>query len=233
MAEAASSQNALAHVQRRDKGDIMSKSMLIMALICLIVTAGFTAAASAQCPTCGMEGTWNPDEKLNQIGNPAAQQDSQQPFGPAAARQTNSQFDNGKLQNGTANNSSNTNSAEQMPTPNIDLKNISAMPNPTNPGSPVKITAVLGDVANMTAYAIIKSSFGVQVGNVTLEPSSGGEYVGTWTSSIATGLYNTTIVASASGLSRTFNDALQIDIEELSNATASSNGKPATYTKLG
>jgi len=84
----------------------------------------------------------------------------------------------------------------------------------------------------MTAYAIITSEAGVQVGNVALDKSPGGEYIGTWNAAIAAGIYNATIVASSVGKSRTFENALQIEVKESNNAS-SNNGKASTYTKLG
>jgi hypothetical protein len=98
-----------------------------------------------------------------------------------------------------------------------------------SPGSPVKITAILGE--DMAAYAIIKNAVDVRVGNVTLEHISGDEYAGTWTAGIATGVYRADIVASASGASRTFDDALQIEVKDL-NATSGSTST-RTFKKLG
>ncbi len=192
----------------------MSKSILILALVCIIVALGGLAAiASAGCTACGAEENWDPMQKLDEIGNPAAQQGATQIFSAQAARSTNSQFNNGAAQNGDASKSDTTNSAAQKPELGASLNNIGASPNPTNPGSPVKITATLGDMANMTTYAIIRNSAGVEVNNVTLDQTPGGEYIGTWTAPIATGFYNTTLVASAQGKSTTFNDVLQIDVK--------------------
>ncbi len=168
-------------------------------------------------------------EKLDQIGNPAAQQGGTQVYNAQAARQTNSQFNKDTAQNNNAGSSDTTKNPAKAPELGVSLNNIGASPNPANPGSPVKITAVLGDMENMTAYAIIRNSAGVQVGNVTLTKSPGGEYVGTWTAGIAAGMYNATLVASANGKSSTFNNALQLEVKESDNA---SNGKN-TYTKLG
>jgi len=97
------------------------------------------------------------------------------------------------------------------------------MPNPANSGSPVMITASFGDNSsnsqsipetNMTAYATIKNSAGVEVGKVNLERTSGEEYAGIWNANLTAGVYKATIVASASGVSKTFNDALQIDVSK-------------------
>lgn len=207
----------------------MSKSILILALICLLMAAGLTFTASAGCATCGAEENWDPMQKLDEIGNTATEQQSPHIYNPAAARVTNSQF---MRQNGSSNSSEQANNATQTSMLNVNLDHIEANPNPASPGTPVKINAVLGAVENMTASAVITSEAGVQVGNVTLAKTPGGEYVGTWNAAIATGIYNTTIVASSAGQSRTFDDALQIEVKGSGNV-ASSSGKPGAYTKLG
>ena len=114
---------------------------------------------------------------------------------------------------------------------NISLKDISAMPNPANSGNPVMITTTFGNNSsdsqsitetNMTAYATIKNSGGLEVGEVDLEHTSGEEYAGIWTASVASGTYNVTIDASGSGGSKRFNDALKI-VVSASKSAASNN----------
>jgi hypothetical protein len=109
---------------------------------------------------------------------------------------------------------------------NIVLKNVSASPNPANPGSTVAIAAVLGET--ISAYAIIRNFAGVQVGNVTLEQVSGEDYAGSWTASIATGTYRASIIASGPGAYRTFEDVLQIDVADLTGTSGNSR-----FKKLG
>jgi len=217
---------------------IILKSTLILALVCLMVSVvgltAFTTVAKAGCTACGEEENWDPQAELNGIGNTAAEQSTQY-FTAAAARQTESQFNGGSLGNKTSNYTA-TNSV--TPTElSVSLNNIGASPNPANPGSPVKITATLGDVENMTAYATIANSMGVQVSNVNLDKTPGGEYVGTWTAAVATGIYNVTLVASSQGQSKTFNDAMQIDVQGSSNvtstSTSTSGGKTTGFVKLG
>ncbi len=60
--------------------------------------------------------------------------------------------------------------------------------------------------------AVIKDSAGTEVGKLNLQPSSGGRYAGIWNGSMLAGVYRVTLVASESAASRTFDDALQIDI---------------------
>jgi hypothetical protein len=95
------------------------------------------------------------------------------------------------------------------------------MPNPVNSGSPVMITTSFGNsssnsqgipATNITAYATIKDSSGLKVGEVNLEHTSGDEYAGIWNANTIEGVYKATIVASASGTSKTFTDALQIEV---------------------
>ena len=85
-----------------------------------------------------------------------------------------------------------------------------------------------------------QTPFGVQVGNVTLDQTPGGEYVGTWTAGIATGIYNADLVASSQGESKTFTNVLQIEVIGSGNATStgtttstSNSGKTTNYMKLG
>jgi hypothetical protein len=65
---------------------------------------------------------------------------------------------------------------------------------------------------NMTAYATIKNSYGLEVGKVNLEHTSGDEYAGIWNANPIAGVYKATIVASAASTSKTFTDALQIEV---------------------
>jgi hypothetical protein len=67
---------------------------------------------------------------------------------------------------------------------------------------------------NLTAYATIKNSAGVEVGKVNLEHTSGEEYAGIWNANPIAGVYKATIVASAPGISKTFTDVLQIDVSK-------------------
>jgi hypothetical protein len=206
----------------------MTKSTIILILLSLMVFGAFLVpAATAGCATCGGEQNWDPMQKLDEIGNPSAQNQATPLWGPAAARQENSQFEKNASKEAANSETAASSNTAQIPQSVIDLKNISAQPNPASPGSPVGITAILGE--NMTAYALITNSVGVQVANVTLEHASGDEYTGTWTASIATGIYNATVVASASGASMTFADALQIEVKGSSDTARSA----LSYKKLG
>jgi hypothetical protein len=135
----------------------------------------------------------------------------------------NSDFDSKLLKGNTGNPANSLNNLATTSTLNISLKDINAMPNPVNSGSPVMITASFGNNSsnsqsiletNMTVYATIKNSAGVEVGKLNLERTSGGEYAGIWNANPVAGVYKATIVASALGASKTFNDELQIDVSK-------------------
>jgi hypothetical protein len=110
----------------------------------------------------------------------------------------------------------------QPPTLNISLKDAHAVPNPVNSGSPAMIIADFGNngsnpLSNATEYnvsAIIRNSAELDVGKVNLERASGEEYAGMWITNVTAGVYKATIVASAFGASKTFNDALQINVSK-------------------
>ncbi len=213
---------------------ILISLSLMAAVACLASTAG------AECATCGgAEENWAASaasflEGKSIEDNPAPR------WGPSVARETNSQFSNNKTEEAAGNASEEPSSAPEESTSSaeatatatataqsIDLLNATASPNPANPGSPVSINAVLG--YNTTAYAIIRNFSGVQVGNVTLEHTSGNEYVGSWNAGIATGAYTISIVASESGMSRTFEDALKIEVVD----SSSDSGASSRFKKLG
>ena len=135
--------------------------------------------------------------------------------------QTSNGVSNPAVSNTAASNAAVTSTHTATPTFNIGLKDINAMPNPVNSGSPVMITTSLGinstnsqsiPETNMTVYATIKNSAGVEAGKVNLERTSGEEYAGIWNANVASGTYKATIEASGSGGSKTFNDALQIEV---------------------
>jgi hypothetical protein len=108
----------------------------------------------------------------------------------------------------------------------IDLSAIRAVPNPANFNDEVKITAVFGnassnltsadnpskiaDRTDLTVYAYIINSAGLDVGKVNLKPSPENGYSGIWNASVESDIYIATIEASGPEGSKTFNDALQV-----------------------
>jgi hypothetical protein len=163
----------------------MTKSLFILVFLSLAaLTACLASTAAAGCAACGAEENWDASAASFLEGK-SIENTPAQKWGPSAARDENSQFSSNKTEEAADNASEEPSSPVQKPKKSIVLEDAIAEPTTVAPGSPVKITAVLGD--KMTAYAIIRNFADVQVGNVTLEQTSGNEYVGTWTASIATG----------------------------------------------
>ena len=147
--------------------------------------------------------------------------------------QTSNQASNPAVSNTATSNAAVTPTHTTTPKLNIVLNDIRAMPNPANFSDPVKITAVFGnyssinatpndlststDSTNMAVYANINNSAGTEIGRVNLRRTSGSEYAGIWTINVAPGAYKATIDASGSGGSKTFNDALQIEVSASKN----------------
>jgi len=148
--------------------------------------------------------------------------------------QTSNQASNPAVSNTAASNAAVTPIHTTAPMLNIVLNNVRAMPNPANFSDPVMITAVFGnnssssqinatpnDLSTSTdltmIYAYITNSTGVEVGRVNLRQSIGNEYAGIWTANVAPGAYKATIYAFGSGASKTFNDALQIEVSASKN----------------
>jgi len=67
----------------------------------------------------------------------------------------------------------------------------------------------------MVVYAIIRNSTGEDISRINLERISGEGYAGIWNANVTAGVYNVTVVASSLGTSKTFNDALQIEISKV------------------
>lgn len=208
----------------------MTKSLCILVILsfmAVVVCLASTAGAQG-CVACGAEEDWGASAASFLEGKSV--EDAPVPlWGPAKARLTNSQFSSNSTEEEANNTIEESSNAAQLPAEqaqNIVLRNASAAPNPANPGIPVSITAVLGGTT--TAYAIIKNFADVQVGNVTLEQASGEEYIGVWSASIAAGDYKATIVASGTNQTRTFEDAVQIEVIDSSGASGSSR-----FKKLG
>jgi hypothetical protein len=151
--------------------------------------------------------------------------------GPQQARLLNAQIDARKKASQASNAAGNTTvKPNQNVTASfdIDLNEIRAVPNPANFNDEVKIIAVFEntssnsttpgnpskiiDLTNLTVYADIINSAGLNVGKVNLKPSSENGYFGIWNASVKSDIYNATIEASGPDGSKTFNDALQIVI---------------------
>lgn len=202
----------------------MTKSVILMVLVSIMVIgAALSFNASAICKNCGAEEDWSKSASNFLEGKPI--NDTPPTLSnPQRNRLANSDFNSTLLKENTGNSANSANNPA-VTTLDIGLKNINALPNPANPGSPVMITASFENNSsnsqgisgtNMTVYATINNSAGVEAGKVNLEHTSGLEYAGIWNSNPTAGVYKATIVASASGASKMFNDALQIDVGKAS-----------------
>ena len=150
--------------------------------------------------------------------------------------QGSNEVSNPVVSNTAANNAAVTPTHTTTPMLNIVLNDTSAAPNPANFSDPVMITAVFGndssinatpndlstitELTNMAVYADIKNSAGTEIGRVNMQRTSGDEYAGIWNANVAPGAYKATIDASGSGGSKTFNDALQIEVSASKNTAS-------------
>jgi hypothetical protein len=144
------------------------------------------------------------------------------------SRLKNAEFNSSLLNESSGKATNNPSDFSVTPTLDINLKEAHAIPNPAYTGSPVMITASFENNSsgsqsipetNLTAYATIRNPAGAEVGKVNLERTSGEEYAGIWNANQMTGIYEATIVASAASASKTFIDALQIEVSGYKNDT--------------
>jgi len=163
--------------------------------------------------------------------------ETQQDYGPKAARMTTSQFEK---ESGTEKENAEgtaiaapaqTESAANADSgPAIFLVSINADPINVTASSSVNITALLatagdGQTASdnnstsdsqsrITASATIINSTGINSGNVVLIKGSGNEYTGIWNANVPPGKYSVSVSAASLQGSETFNDVLQINVLE-------------------
>lgn len=202
----------------------MTRSVILLVLASvMLMGASLSFNAYAICTTCGgPDQDWSASANNFIEGKPT--NDEPPSLTPAQTyRLRNTEFNSSLLNEGSGKTKNSPSNPSVTPTLDINLKDVHAVPNPVNSGSPVMITTSFGNNSsgsqiipetNMTAYAAIRNSAGVEVGKVNLEHASGEEYAGIWNANLTAGAYKATIVASASGVSKTFNDALQIDVSK-------------------
>ena len=201
----------------------MTRSVILLVLASvMLIGASLSFNAYAICTTCGPDQDWSASANNFIEGKPI--NDEPPSLTPAQAyRLRNTEFNSSLLNEGSGKTKNSPSNLSVTPTLDINLKDARAIPNPVNSGSPVMITTSFGNNSsnsqsipetNMTAYATIRNSAGVEVGKVNLERTSGEEYAGIWNANLTAGAYKATIVASASGASKTFNDGLQIDVSK-------------------
>jgi hypothetical protein len=212
----------------------------ILLILSVMVLSSLAHATLAICPACrGDPPDWGASATAFLEGKPTNDTPSGL-NGPQEARLIDAQIDSKESPGQAPNAVSNPAVApthNSTPTLNIVLNDIRAMPNPANFSDPVKITAVFGnnssssqinvtpnDLSTSTdltmIYAYITNSTGVEVGRVNLRQSIGNEYAGIWTANVAPGAYKATIYAFGSGASKTFNDALQIEVSASKNTAS-------------
>jgi hypothetical protein len=200
-------------------GLIVRKSGLLLILTFMFISSS-AQATLANCPACmGEQPDWTQSATDFLEGKPI-QDTSSTLSGPQQARLLNAQIDARKKASQASNTAGNTTLFD------IDLIDISAVPNPASFNEEVKITTVFGnansnsttpdnhagiiDLTRLTVYAYIINSAGLDVGKVILRLSSGNGYSGIWNAGVEPDIYNATIEASGPGGSETFDDAMQI-----------------------
>jgi len=197
----------------------MRNSVLLLILTLMFISSS-AQATLANCPACmGEQPDWTESATAFLEGKPI--QDTPSTLsGPQQARLLNEQIDARKKasqDSDVAANAAAQTKRNSTAILDLDLNDIRAVPNPTIFGEEVKIIAVFGNTSfnlttsdNLTVYADIKNSAGLDIDSLNLKPSSENEYSGIWNASVESDTYNVTIEASGPDGSKTFNDSLQI-----------------------
>ncbi len=217
------------------------RSLEIMLILAFMFISSSAHATLATCPACsGEQPDWTESATSFLEGKPI--QDTPTVGSPQQARLLNAQIDARKSASEDSNAADNivvTMMPNSTPIFDINLNHLYAVPNPAEFNDTVKIVAVFGnistnittqdstskaaDLTNLTVYADIKSSAGLDVGRVNLKQSSENEYSGIWNASAGSGTFNATIEASGPDGSKAFNDALQIIVRGSGNTTGNFN----------
>ena len=197
----------------------MRNSVLLLILTLMFISSS-AQATLANCPACmGEQPDWTESATAFLEGKPI--QDTPSTLsGPQQARLLNEQIDARKKSSQDSDVAANAAAQKKRNSTailDLDLNDIRAVPNPTIFGEEVKIIAVFGNTSfnlttsdNLTVYADIKNSAGLDLGSLNLKPSSQNEYSGIWNAGVESDTYNVIIEASGPDGSKTFNDSLQI-----------------------
>lgn len=212
--------------------------MLLFLVLLAFAAASLTAHAAAEgCAACSAKvPDWT--ETATDFLNGKVPDNTPQAFGPKAARMKNDGLGSGSgSDRDLLGSDSGEPEAVLSPAAGIDLLNISAMPNPADAGSAIRIVAVFGEKSGDTlqsrsadgisdsrgnasavegdtiAWVHIRDRAGREVGKSLLEPISKGEYAGVWNATVGAGTYALDVMASGRGGSVYFNDSMQLDIE--------------------
>lgn len=205
----------------------MRNSVLLLILTLMFISSS-AQATLANCPACmGEQPDWTESATAFLEGKPIKDTPSTL-SGPQQARLLNEQIDARKKASQDSDAAANAAAETKRNSTailNLDLNDIRAVPNPTKFGEEVKIIAVFGNTSfnlttsdNLTVYADIKNSAGLDIGSFNLKPSYENEYSGIWNASVESDTYNVTIEASGPDGSETFNDSLQIVVIGISDA---------------
>ena len=182
-------------------------TIFLICLASLAVIVALSSSAFAGCSSCMKEGDWS--QSANAFLEGKTVSDGPVDFGPKAARQTSSQFDNSD--DAKASDSS----------AKIVLQSISATPDAIQANGMTKITAVFaqnGTTADdqkelqLTATATIKDSAGKEIRKLNLIKSAANEYSNNWAANVPEGVYSVDIAASSLDGASSFVDALQINV---------------------
>jgi thiosulfate/3-mercaptopyruvate sulfurtransferase len=86
--------------------------------------------------------------------------------------------------------------------------------------------AATSQAGSFTCAATVKDSKGSNVGRVSMKQIAGDEYSGIWNANVGPGSYKATIVVSSSGITKSFDNVLEIKIEGTEKDTSK-------YKKVG
>jgi thiosulfate/3-mercaptopyruvate sulfurtransferase len=73
------------------------------------------------------------------------------------------------------------------------------------------------DDSDFKVQAMVKNSVGAQVSKIVMKRVSGDQFAGIWNANVAAGVYKVDIVVSLKDITKTFNDALKIEVVGTSN----------------
>ncbi|MDQ1283366.1 MAG: hypothetical protein QG666_1158 [Euryarchaeota archaeon] len=182
-------------------------TLFLICLASLAVIVALSSSAFAGCSSCMKEGDWS--QSANAFLEGKTVSDEPVDFGPKAARQTSSQFEN-----------SNDAKASDRST-KIVLQSVNATPDAIEANGTARITAVFvqnGTTAEdqkelqLTATATIKDSTGKEIRKLNLIKSAANEYSNSWAANVPEGVYSVDIAASSLDGASSFADALQINV---------------------
>ena len=182
-------------------------TIFLICLASLAVIVALSSSAFAGCSSCMKEGDWS--QSANAFLEGKTVSDEPVDFGPKAARQTSSQFED--TDDAKASDSST----------KIVLQSVNATPDAIEANGTARITAVFAqngtdaeekEELQLTATATIKDSAGKEIRKLNLIKSAANEYSNSWAANVPEGVYSVDIAASSLDGASSFADALQINV---------------------